>query len=40
MRSTVLTVRDAVQLDGTRTGLRAVDGTISELGPDVRRGAR
>jgi 5-methylthioadenosine/S-adenosylhomocysteine deaminase len=31
-----LMVRDATRLDGTRTGLRAVDGVITELGPDVR----
>ena len=30
--SAALTVRDATTLDGTRTGLRAVDGTITELG--------
>src|SRR5256885_1805551 len=29
-----LTVLDAVQLDGTRTGLRAVDGVIAELALD------
>jgi 5-methylthioadenosine/S-adenosylhomocysteine deaminase len=31
-----LTVLNATSLDGTRTGLRAVDGVVSELGPDVR----
>lgn len=30
-----LTVRDATTLDGARTGLRAVDGAITGLGPDV-----
>jgi 5-methylthioadenosine/S-adenosylhomocysteine deaminase len=31
-----LTVRDATTLDGTHTELRAVDGTITEIGADVR----
>jgi 5-methylthioadenosine/S-adenosylhomocysteine deaminase len=34
--SPALTVRDAIQLDGTRISLRAVDDSIAELGPDVR----
>jgi 5-methylthioadenosine/S-adenosylhomocysteine deaminase len=34
--SAALTVRDATTLDGTQIGLRAVDGTVTELGADVR----
>jgi 5-methylthioadenosine/S-adenosylhomocysteine deaminase len=33
--STPLTVQGAVSLDGTRVGLRSVDGTIAALGADV-----